>query len=92
MLNLDDIKPRTMEFAIGGRQYAIPTIDSLDADTIVDVIEGGAGSVEYIKLFRGVLAKHAPEALGSMTVAQMNALLKEWQKTGNAGESSPSSD
>lgn len=93
MLNLDDIKPRTMEFVLDGVTYAVPTLDALDADPVLAIIDKGEiDRSAIIGLFRGVLAKHAAGALERLTLAQLHALLAEWQKTGDAGESSPSSD
>lgn len=92
MLNLDEIRPREIPFTLGGREYSIPTIDALDADTAIDFI--GRKDVEgadYLGLFRSVVERHAPGALESLTVAQMRALLADWQRSGNAGESSTSS-
>lgn len=93
MINLDDIKPRMMEFQLGGETYAIPMLDAMDADPVLDMIQRGEiDRADIIGLFRTVLAKHAPNALESMSVAQLHALLGAWQKTGDAGESSASSD
>ena len=93
MLNLDDIRPRAIEFTIKGRKYAIPSIDGLDADTAFDLIErGDTGRADTVALFKAVLDKHAPGARADMNVAQMREILADWQKSGNAGESSTSSD
>ena len=93
MLNLDDIRPRAIEFTIKGKEYAIPSIDGLDADTAFDLIErGDTGRSDTVALFKAVLDKHAPGARADMNVAQMREILADWQKSGNAGESSTSSD
>lgn len=93
MLNLDDIQPRVMEFRLGGETYAVPTLDALEADPVLSLIEGGnVDRADIINLFRAVLDKHAKGAVERMTLAQLHALLAEWQKSGDAGESSPSSD
>ena len=93
MLNLDDIKPRVMEFRLGGETYAVPTLDALDADPVLAIIDkGDVNRADIINLFRATLDKHAKGAVEHMTLAQLHALLAEWQKTGDAGESSPSSD
>ena len=93
MLNLDDIKPRTVEFTLGGKEYVIPSIDGLDADTAFDLIErGDSGRAVTMELFKAVLDKHAPGARAEMNLAQMREILADWQKSGNAGESSTSSD
>ena len=93
MLNLDDIKPRTVEFTLGGKEYAIPSIDGLDADTAFDLIgRGDTGRADTIALFKATLDEHAPGARANMSVAQIRAILADWQKSGNVGESSPSSD
>lgn len=93
MLNLDDIQPRVMEFRLGGETYAVPTLDALEADPVLSLIEGGnVDRADIINLFRSVLDKHAKGAVEHMTLAQLHALLAEWQRTGDAGESSPSSD
>ena len=41
MLNLDDIQPRVMEFRLGGETYAVPTLDALDADPVLAIIDKG---------------------------------------------------
>lgn len=93
MLNLDDIKPRTIEFTLGGKKYAIPSIDGLDADTAFELIgRGDLDRADTVALFEAVLDKHAPGARADMNVAQMRAILADWQKSGNVGESSTSSD
>ncbi len=93
MLNLDDIKPRMIEFTLGDKKYAIPSIDGLDADTAFDLIErGDNGRAENVALFKAVLDKHAPGARAKMKLVQMREILADWQKSGNAGESSTSSD
>lgn len=92
MLNLDAIKPRTVDFELGGEKYSLPSIDALDADNVLGLVMDGGTSVDMMALFKAVLEKHAPGALEKMRVDQMRALLGEWQKSGNAGESSPSSD
>ena len=93
MLNLDDIQPRVMEFRLCGETYAVPTLDALEADPVLSLIEdGNVDRADIINLFRSVLDKHAKGAVEHMTLAQLHALLAEWQRTGDAGESSPSSD
>lgn len=88
MLNLDDIKPRGMEFELGGKSYSVPTIDAMDADPVLDLLTKGEGveRADVITLFRAVLERHAPDALRQMTLAQLKALVAEWTKTGDVGE------
>ena len=91
-VDLDAVKPATLEFPLCGTTYSIPTIDALPAETALDIVERGASRGEMVQLFRGVLDQHAPDALKRMTTAQLMALLDAWKQTGDVGESSPSSD
>lgn len=93
MLNLDEIAPRSFGFQLGGKTYQIPTLDSIGAAPVLDLIEGGGDATAgTTALFRAILAEHAPEAMEVLTVAQLKALTTAYMRTGNAGESSPSSD
>lgn len=93
MINLDTIKPRMMDFTLNGEDYSIPALDSLDAETLLGLVgKEQVDRSEVLAMFRGVLEKHAPGALSSMSLAQLKLLLDAWQETGNVGESSPSSD
>lgn len=94
MLDLDAVEARTFDFALGGKTYTVPTIDCMDAELALDVTESGEGigRADMVELFRKVMAKHAPGALGKMNAAQLNKLIDAWKGTGDAGESSASSD
>ena len=93
MIDLDAIQPKTLDFTLGGASYSIPTLDALQADAVLDLIDkGDVSRNDVIALFRGVIATHAPGALKDMTVERLKALLDAWQATGDVGESSPSSD
>lgn len=94
MINLDAIQPKTLDFTLGGAAYSIPTLDALDAEPVLALIDKGddMSPSEILALFRDTLAKHAPGALEHMTLEQLKALLGEWRTTGDVGESSPSSD
>lgn len=93
MIDLDAIQPGTMEFQLRGVTYSVPTLDALEADPVLELVNReGVRESDVLALFRGVLEKHAPEALAGMTLAQLKALVSGWQTTGDVGESSPSSD
>ena len=93
MIDLDAIQPATMDFQLGGVAYSVPTLDAIDADSVLALVDKDSVSrSDVLAMFRDVLRKHAPGALGAMSLAQLKALLLEWQETGSAGESSPSSD
>ena len=93
MLDLDAIEPRSYEFRHNGRTYAVPTLDSLEADVLLDLVDGGSvDATAALDLFLSVLDEHAPGAREGMTLAKLKLLLADWQKSGNVGESSPSSD
>lgn len=87
MLNLDAIEPTTFEFQLGGKKYTIPTLDSIDAAPVLDVIEGNDVSTASVTaLFRAIIAKHAPDAMEHMSIAQLKALTSAYMSTGDAGE------
>lgn len=93
MIDLDAIKPSTMDFQLDGETYSVPTLDTLDAENVLDLLNKETVSrTDILAMFREVIQKHAPNALGHMTLAQLKALLDAWESTGSAGESSPSSD
>ncbi len=93
MIDLDAIKPSTMDFTFEGKQYSVPALDAMDADLALDLVEKGTISrSEIVALFRKVLKEHAPEACKHMKLAHVKVLAEKWQDTGNVGESSPSSD
>lgn len=93
MIDLDAIQPRTMDFTLDGEGYSIPALDSLDAETLLGLVEKEhVERADVLAMFRTLLEKHAPGALGHMSLAQLKALLDAWQETGNVGESLPSSD
>lgn len=92
-IDLDAIKPKTLDFPLDGNTYSIPMIDALPAEIALDLVESGTvDRGEMVKLFRSILEKHAPGALERLTLEQLMALLEAWQQTGTVGESSPSSD
>lgn len=93
MIDLDAIQPSTMDFRFHGKTYSVPTIDALEADPVLELVNReGVRESDVLALFRSVLEEHAPEALAGMTLAQLKALVSGWQTTGDVGESSPSSD
>lgn len=94
MINLDSIQPQTYEFTLGGKVYQIPTLDGLEVQPVLDIIEDGKKVTEgdVAALFRSLMRKHAPEALEQMSVAQLSALMKDYLSGGDLGESSASSD
>ena len=93
MTNLDAIQTEPFGFTLGGKDYSIPALDSLDADLVLDLISKDDVSMgDVMALFRATLDKHAPEALERMRLDQLKALLRDWMGTGNVGESSTSSD
>ena len=93
MLDLDQVAPRKFEFALDGEAHAIPTLDSLGADVVLGYLEGGGlERPQLVRLFRETMEAHAPGTLAKLTIRQLNALLEGWQATGDAGESSGSSD
>ena len=93
MINLDAVQTRTMDFTLNGEGYSVPTLDSLDAETLLVLVEKEhVDRSDILAMFRGVLDRHAPGAIERMSIAQLKALLEAWQETGNVGETSPSSD
>ncbi|HAM15354.1 MAG TPA: hypothetical protein DCP91_05760 [Eggerthellaceae bacterium] len=93
MIDLDTIPTSTMDFQLGGETYTIPTLDALDADNVLMLLDKeSVNRSDVIAMFRNVLETHAPGALKSMTMAQLTSLLVAWRGTGDVGESSPSSD
>lgn len=93
MINLDAIQPRMMDFTLNGVDYSIPALDSLDADTLLGLVQTErVDRAEILAMFKALLEKHAPGAFESMSLAQLKALLDAWQDTGDVGESKPSSD
>lgn len=93
MIDLDAIQPSYYEFTLKGKGYTVPSMDSLPAEMVLDLAcKGDVTRSDLALLFNTVLKEYAPDALRLMSSAQLKAMLADWTKTGNVGESSPSSD
>lgn len=94
MLNLDEITVPPFEFQIHGKAYSVPAINGLEVEPVLDMIidDKPMTRADLTELFRSVVRKYAPDALEGMTIEQFKRISTEYMNSGNAGESSPSSD
>ena len=77
MLVLDD-EQRTFEFAIGGKQYAVTSLDAIPLSR-TDALKGvksDAEAVEWIR--REIFDAECPEAMECMTVGQWKKLVRAY--------------